>query len=145
MVYDLSTTKQDVKELMNFDEKQGNLFTFLKLIFNVAPILNNQCQLDSLCNQQFKYENQNFKNVIGLSFNNELYYQLSKGMIHPDLLEWVANQSGLSGSFIAPSMYIKQIWDHDEDYKVYKDQIFTNLHETHENPDRLSINLQYFY
>lgn len=38
-------------------------------------------------------------------------------------------------------MYIKHIWDEDPDYKVYKDQIFTNLHETHSNSDYQDWNL----
>lgn len=46
---------------------------------------------------------------------------------------------------IAPSMYIKHIWDQDPDYKVYKDQIFTNLHETHANSDQLDRIILQFY
>lgn len=58
---------------------------------------------------------------------------MAKGLIHPDMLEWISNQHVLGSVIIAPSMYIKQIWDEDLDYKFYKDQIFKNLHETHSN------------
>lgn len=58
---------------------------------------------------------------------------MARGLIHPDLLEFISNQQIFGSCILAPSMYIKQIWDSDKDYKVYKDQIFTNLHETHSN------------
>lgn len=61
---------------------------------------------------------------MGFSFNNELYYQLCKGLVHPDLLEWISNETIFGSSIIAPSMYIKHIWDDDPDYQEYKDQIF---------------------
>lgn len=63
----------------------------------------------------------NFKQVMGLSFNNELYFWQARGLIHPDVLEWVSNQDVLGSVIIAPSMYIKHIWDNDPDYKFYKD------------------------
>jgi hypothetical protein len=56
---------------------------------------------------------------------------MAKGLIHPELLEMIANQNVLSGALIAPSMYIKQIWDEDNDYRYYLEQIFSNIHETH--------------
>jgi len=42
-------------------------------------------------------------------------------------------------------MYIKHIWESDPDYKVYKDQIFTNLHETHSNQDYFDRNIASFF
>jgi len=57
---------------------------------------------------------------MGLCFNNEIYYQLGKALIHPELLEWIANQHVLGGVMISPSMYIKHIWDNDKDYREYK-------------------------
>jgi len=121
------------------------MFNFIKLIFNIAPILNNQCTLDCLTIDVFNHEGTNFRHVMGLCFNNEIYYQLSKGMIHHDILEWISNSHVLGGVLIAPSMYIKQIWDNDEDYKFYKDQIFTNLHETHSQSDHIPKILIEFY
>ena len=97
------------------------MFNFIKLIFNIAPILNNQCELDCLTIESFTPEGTNFRTLMGLCFNNEIYYQLSKGMIHHDILEWISNSHVLGGVLIAPSMYIKEIWDSDEDYKFYKD------------------------
>ena len=44
---------------------------------------------------------------------------MCKGMIHPDILEMLSNQNILSSAIVAPSMYIKQIWDQDDDYKFY--------------------------
>jgi len=49
--------------------------------------------------------------LMGLCFNNEIYFQMCKGMIHPDILEMLSNQNILSSAIVAPSMYIKQIWD----------------------------------
>ena len=49
--------------------------------------------------------------LMGLCFNNEIYFQMCKGMIQPDILEMLSNQNILSSAIIAPSMYIKQIWD----------------------------------
>lgn len=91
-----------------------------------------------------QYHNIDVKNIIGFTFNNELYYQMAKGLIHPDMLEWISNQHLLGTVIIAPSMYIKQIWDEDPDYKFYKDQIFTNLHETHSNNEKSLMLLENF-
>jgi hypothetical protein len=85
---------------------------------------------------------------MGLCFNNEIYYQMGKALIHPELLEMIANQNVLSGALIAPSMYIKQIWDSDADYKFYLNQIFANLHQTHcsvENVSSIPPELRKFY
>ena len=58
--------------------------------------------------------------MTGFSFNNELYYHMSKGLLNPDLLEWVSNQTIFGNTIIAPSMQIKAIWEQDEDYHIYK-------------------------
>lgn len=44
----------------------------------------------------------------------------------------LSNQTELSRNscIIAPSMFLKQIWDNDPDYKQYYEQIFANLHDT---------------
>ena len=68
---------------------------------------------------------------MGLCFNNEIYYQLGKGLIHQEVLEMISNNNMLGGALIAPSMYIKQIIDSDSDYKYYLEQIFSNINETH--------------
>lgn len=83
--------------------------------------------------------------MLGLCYNNELFYQMAKGLIHPDVLEWVSNQSIFVCPIIAPSMQIKHIWRDDEDFKVYKNQIFTNLHETHSNGPQIHRLLEDFY
>jgi hypothetical protein len=58
---------------------------------------------------------------MGFCFNNEIYYQLSKGLLPPEYLEIVANQRILSTKslIIAPSMYMKIIFETDADYKFY--------------------------
>lgn len=87
-------------------------FMMLKLITEIAPILNSDCKLDCLNREIKSYESQNFANVMGLCFNNEMYFQMSKGLIHPDILEMISNLDVVAGGImIAPSMYIKQIWD----------------------------------
>lgn len=72
------------------------------------------------------------RDIMGLCFNDEIFYHLSKGLLPQDLLEMLSNQTELSTSacIIAPSMYIKHIWDNDQDYKQYYEQIFANLHDT---------------
>lgn len=83
---------------------------------------------------------------MGLCFNNDIYNHLSKGLIHPDILEMVSNQNVLAGSVIvAPSMYIKYIWDQDQDYKYYYNQIFSGLHDTILKEESISSDLRTFY
>jgi hypothetical protein len=58
---------------------------------------------------------------MGYCFNNEIYYQLSKGLLPAEFLEIIANQRILSTKslIIAPSMYMKIIFESDADYKFY--------------------------
>ena len=44
----------------------------------------------------------------------------------------LSNQTEISSSacVVAPSMFLKQIWDADPDYKSYYEKIFANLHDT---------------
>lgn len=72
------------------------------------------------------------RELIGLSFNDEIYFHMSKGLLPQDLLEMLSNQTELSSNtcIVAPCMFLKQIWDYDPDYKAYYEQIFANLHDT---------------
>lgn len=84
----------------------------LKLIIEISPILNSDCKLDCLNKEIKSYEGQSFANVMGLCFNNEMYFQMSKSLIHPDILEMISNLNVVAGGImVAPTMYIKQIWD----------------------------------
>jgi hypothetical protein len=58
---------------------------------------------------------------MGHCFNNEIYYQLSKGLLPPEFLEIIANQRILSSKslIISPSMYMKIIFEDDADFKFY--------------------------
>jgi len=68
---------------------------------------------------------------MGLCFNNEMYFQMSKGLIHPDILEMISNLNVVAGGImVAPTMYIKQIWDQDPDFKFYYNQIISGLHDS---------------
>ena len=83
---------------------------------------------------------------MGLCFNNDIYDHLSKGLIHPDLLEMISNSNVLAGSVIvAPSMYIKHIWEQDADFKFYYNQIFSGLHDTILKEENISADLKSFY
>ena len=76
--------------------------------------VNKECKLDCLTHSRREpggYEGSIIGEQMGLCFNNEIYFQMCKGMIHPDILEMISNQNILSSAIIAPSMYIKQIWD----------------------------------
>lgn len=110
----------ELSKILQLNDEQISMFLRLKMIFNMAPILNSENQLDCLYLDN-QYQNLDVKNIVGFIFNNELYYQMAKGLIHPDMLEWISNQHLLGSIIIAPSMYIKQIWDEDPDYKFYKD------------------------
>ena len=106
-------------------------FMFLKLIIEISPILNSDCKLDCLNKEIKSYEGQSFANVMGLCFNNEMYFQMSKGLIHPDILEMISNLNVVAGGImVAPTMYIKQIWDQDPDFKFYYNQIISGLHDS---------------
>jgi hypothetical protein len=49
--------------------------SMLKIIYSIAPVLNNQCELDCLNSSvNMSYEGNNFKQVMGLCFNSEIYY-----------------------------------------------------------------------
>ena len=60
-----------------------------------------------------------FKSVMGLCFNNDIYYQLSKGFLTAELLEMLSNQSSLSPqtALVAPSMLIRRLWEEDKDFR----------------------------
>ena len=95
-------------------------YLLLKLIVDIAPILNSDCRLDCLNKEIKNYQGQSFAQIMGLCFNNQMYYQMSKGLIHPDILEMISNLNVVSGSvMVAPTMYIKHIWDQDPDFKFY--------------------------
>ena len=42
-------------------------------------------------------------------------------------------------------MYIKHIWDNDQDYKYYYNQIFSGLHDSIVSEERISSDLRTFY
>jgi len=68
---------------------------------------------------------------MGLCFNNEIFFQMAKGLIHPEFLEVLSYNKVLVGTMIAPSLDIKQVYDEDEDYRYYMEQILDNMNETH--------------
>lgn len=67
----------------------------LNLIFQIAPCLNDACKLDCLTREagdsQYYGGSSAFKSVMGLCYNNEVYYQMSKGLLNADILEILSN------------------------------------------------------
>ena len=67
----------------------------LNLIFDIAPVLNDACKLDCLTrtsgNRQLYGGSSTFKSVMGLCYNNEVYFQLAKGLLNPEVLEILCN------------------------------------------------------
>ena len=49
------------------------------------------------------------REIMGLCFNDEIYFHLSKGLLRQDLLEMLSNQTEISSSscIVAPSMFLK--------------------------------------
>lgn len=96
-------------------------FMLMKIIYGLAPILNTDCALD--CLKKGKDLPGALKNVMGLQFNNEIYFQMSKGLLPPDILEMICLQKILPScncsALIAPSMCLKYIWENESDYKFY--------------------------
>ena len=64
-------------------------------------------------------ESTNYKRVMGLCFNNEIFFQISKGLIHPEFLESLSYEKVLVGNLIAPCMDIKAIMEEDNEYKYF--------------------------
>ena len=93
----------------------------MKIIYQLAPILNTDCALGYL--KKGKDLPSALKNLMGLQFNNEIYFQMSKGLIPPDILEMICVQKILPScncsALIAPSMCLKYIWENESDYKFY--------------------------
>jgi len=60
---------------------------------------------------------------------------MAKGLIPPDILEMISCQKVIPpqncSALISPSMYLKQMWDQDNEYKFYYHQIFSYLHDAH--------------
>lgn len=105
----------------------------IKLVHEISPVLNTNCQLDCLSQKNKQYMGTAMlREIMGLCFNDEIYFHLSKGLLRQDLLEMLSNQTEISSSscIVAPSMFLKQIWDADPDYKSYYEKIFANLHDT---------------
>ena len=44
---------------------------------------------------------------------------MAKGLVHPEFLELLANTKQMTSILVAPSMYVKQIFDKDQDYRYY--------------------------
>lgn len=61
---------------------------------------------------------------------------MAKGLVHPEFLELLANTKQMTSILVAPSMYVKQIFDKDQDYRYYLQQIFGNLKATHYEADQ---------
>ena len=55
--------------------------------------MNQQCKLDCLTQSRkdVGYKGSIIGEQMGLCFNNEIYFQMCKGMIHPDILEMISN------------------------------------------------------
>ena len=97
-------------------------FQLVKLVHEISPVLNTDCQLDCLSQKNRQYIGTSMlRDIMGLCFNDEVYFHLSKGLLPQDLLEMLSNQTEISSSscIVAPSMFLKQIWDSDPDYKGY--------------------------
>mmetsp|Transcript_2642 Transcript_2642/g.4413 ORF Transcript_2642/g.4413 Transcript_2642/m.4413 type:complete len:320 (+) Transcript_2642:934-1893(+) len=55
---------------------------------------------------------------------------MSRGLIGVDILETISNQNVFNSyPLVAPSLYLKLIWDKDSDFKHYYEQILANLHD----------------
>lgn len=66
--------------------------------------------------------------LIGLRFNDEIYFYMSRGLIDPTILESLPNQQALPAIIVGPSMILKEAWESQE-YKDFYHQVFNNLHE----------------
>lgn len=57
---------------------------------------------------------------MGLCFNNDVYYQLSKGLLSAEMLEMLSNQCALSPqtALVSPCMLMKKLWEEDKEFKT---------------------------
>ena len=63
------------KEKYHQNIKILELINMIKLVPKVCPILNIKCQLDCLFKDKFEgFKNNNFEKIMGLCFNNSIYY-----------------------------------------------------------------------
>lgn len=54
----------------------------MKLIHQISPILNTDCQLDCLSSENRQYfGTAMLREIMGLCFNDEIYFHLSKGLL----------------------------------------------------------------
>ena len=61
----------------------------LTLIHALAPILSTSCSLEYL-RKRSGGSTASIKALMGLQYNDEIYYQMAKGLIPPDLLEMIS-------------------------------------------------------
>ena len=71
--------------------------------------------------------------IIGMRFNDEIYFYLSRGLIDPSLLETIPNQQVLTNIIMAPSMILRDAWEGGPEYRSFYQQVFNNLHEDTDN------------
>ena len=94
VIQEVKRTKPKNIEMVAMGQSPQNLLDLLmfKLIWSVAPILNTDCKLDSLSQKsRAKFTGQPMAAHMGLCFNNDIYNYLSKGLLHPDILEMISN------------------------------------------------------
>lgn len=60
-----------------------------KDVIKMAPFINKQGTIDTLSGG---FEAADFQKMLGLCYSNQLYLQMARGLVHPDLLEFLSNQ-----------------------------------------------------
>lgn len=57
-------------------------FQLIKLVHEISPVLNTDCQLDCLSQKNKQYMGTAMlREIMGLCFNDEIYFHLSKGLL----------------------------------------------------------------
>ena len=109
----------------------------IKLIQKISPILNSNCQLDFLDQKSREtYKGNNFRKQIGKCFNDHLYFQMSKGLLGPEILEMMSTNDVFGCTpIMAPSLQIRSLYpknpEKQNQYLKYYQQIFANIHDGH--------------
>ena len=108
-------------------------------MFKAPPVFGSNLKLINLFNQEnpedFVYNGfdrmmgmQIFSlpSCLGVRYNNEIYFYMSRGILNPNILESIPNQQVLQSIMIAPSILLSEAWESKE-FKDFYLSIFHNL------------------
>lgn len=76
--------------------------------------------------------------IVGLKYNDEVYYYMSRGLIDPGMLEQLPTQQMIPSIVMAPSTLFSEAWESPE-FKSFYHQIFNNLQEDTEEEKKFTI------